>query len=92
MKIRQMLNKVMALINNNIDKICHTVVTALIVDALATFMPLYVAVGLTVAAVAAKEIFDQWRYNGWSFPDLLADIIGLAIGLALIAVRMAIHG
>ncbi len=55
----------------NIDKILHLAVSYMIASLF----------GIWIAAIAgiAKEVYDQVRYKGWSWGDLIADGLGIAI-------------
>lgn len=55
----------------NIDKILHLAVSYMIAS----------LCGIWIAAIAgiAKEVYDQVRYKGWSWGDLIADGIGISI-------------
>ena len=55
----------------NIDKILHLAVSYMIAS----------LSGIWIAAIAgiAKEVYDQVRYKGWSWGDLIADGIGISI-------------
>ena len=55
----------------NIDKILHLAVSYMIASLF----------GIWIAAIAgiAKEVYDQVRYKGWSWGDLIADGIGISI-------------
>ena len=55
----------------NIDKILHLAVSYMIASLF----------GIWIAAIAgiAKEVYDQVSYKGWSWGDLIADGLGIAI-------------
>jgi uncharacterized protein YfiM (DUF2279 family) len=55
----------------NIDKILHLAVSYM----LASLFGVWIA----VIAGIAKEVYDQVKYKGWSWGDLIADGIGIAI-------------
>ena len=55
----------------NIDKILHLAVSYMI----ASLFGIWIA----IMAGIAKEIYDQVRYKGWSWGDLIADGLGIAI-------------
>ena len=50
--------------------------------------------GLVVALLSAtvKEYIDQARYGGWSWQDLLADALGILVGIAAFLIIMHIGG
>jgi len=55
----------------NIDKILHLAVSYMIASLF----------GIWIAAIAgiAKEVYNQVRYKGWSWGDLITDGIGISI-------------
>lgn len=55
----------------NIDKILHLAVSYMI----ASLFGIWIA----IMAGIAKEIYDQVKYKGWSWGDIIADGIGIAI-------------
>ena len=55
----------------NIDKILHLAVSYMI----ASLFGIWIA----IMAGIAKEIYDQVSYKGWSWGDLIADGLGIAI-------------
>ena len=55
----------------NIDKILHLAVSYMI----ASLFGIWVA----IIAGVAKEVYDQVKYKGWSWGDLIADGIGISI-------------
>lgn len=69
----------------HIDKLLHALCNMVIVLALSD-VNIWVAFGVAVVASIGKEVVDQIRYKGWSWFDLLADEIGMAIALVWVIV------
>jgi len=38
---------------------------------------------LAVALGIGKEAYDQWKYGGWSWGDLLSDAVGIVFGFSI---------
>ena len=68
-----------------IDKILHFIVGWLIV---LSIIPIYgIVTGIIALVVAAvgKEIYDQWKYKGFDYKDLIATLLG---GLVYIIIQI----
>lgn len=63
-----------------IDKIVHCETCALIVIIGAHFLPLWAGVLIAAVAGIGKEVWDIW-HGVPSWLDLLADVVGIAIGI-----------
>lgn len=64
------------------DKLKHIVVSAIIAVALNLFLPWWVAALITLAIGVGKEVYDKVSGKGCSeWEDLLADVIGILIGV-----------
>jgi putative lipoprotein len=65
-----------------IDKYKHIVVSAIICVALNLILPWWVAGLLTLAIGVGKEVYDQLSGKGCAeWGDLLADLVGILIGI-----------
>lgn len=42
--------------------------------------------GITLALIASfgKENYDEVKYKGWSWDDLLADLLGIVLGILVL--------
>ena len=65
-----------------IDKIVHCETCALIVIIGAHFLPLWAAALIAGFAGIGKEVYDIW-HGVPSWWDLLADVVGIAIGILI---------
>lgn len=63
------------------DKLLHILVNVLIVSVLSLFIGTLAAVIIAAMVSVFKESYDQITYNGWDNEDLLADLIGILIGI-----------
>lgn len=63
------------------DKLLHILVNVLIVSILSLFIGTLSAVIIAAMVSVFKESYDQITYDGWDNKDLLADVIGILIGL-----------
>lgn len=86
--MEKIINWVITLLNklSQKDKIYHIIINFIIVLFLGViFEP---TVGLTVALIVSlgKEAYDEYKpeSTGWNWEDLLADVIGMVIGLLIV--------
>lgn len=64
------------------DKLKHVVVSAIICVVLNLFLPWWVAAILILAIGVGKEVYDKVSGKGHpEWMDLLADLIGILIGI-----------
>ncbi len=63
------------------DKLLHILVNVLIVSIFSLIIGTWGAVFIAALVSITKEYYDQIRYKGWSNQDLLADLIGILIGI-----------
>ena len=64
------------------DKLLHVVVSAALSAVLALVLPWWAAALITLAIGVAKEVYDKVSGRGCAeWGDLLADVIGIAIGV-----------
>lgn len=67
-----------------IDKILHFFISAFMVAIFATFLDIHIAAVLAFCVGISKELFDQFQPgNKFDWLDLLADLIGVLIGVLL---------
>ena len=45
-----------------------------------------IVTGISVALIASlsKELYDEIKYKGWSWDDLIADLIGIVLGIIVV--------
>lgn len=63
------------------DKLLHILVNVLIVSIFSLIIGTLGAVFIAALVSIIKEYYDQIRYKGWSNLDLLADLLGILIGI-----------
>lgn len=63
------------------DKILHISACIIIVVVFGTMFNLVTGVIAAVIASLAKEALDEYNYGGWDNEDLLADGVGIIIGI-----------
>jgi hypothetical protein len=93
LKIMKVLKKVRELVEKNSDKLNHFLVCILIMllfikfDLVVFHREVSEAMGLavffTLGVAIAKEVADFFTYRKFSGGDLIAGVIGIAIGMAL---------
>lgn len=68
------------------DKIYHITVNFIIVLILGVLFGPAIGLASSIIVSLGKEIYDEYRPNGtgWDWKDLLADLIGMIIGLFVI--------
>lgn len=68
------------------DKLLHLLVNLTIVIVFGLLSGIVIGVGLAVIASLSKEVYDEYRPNGsgWDWDDIVADIIGILLGLFII--------
>lgn len=69
----------------HIDKLLHFLVTFMLAI---VFGKITLAIGIVVAVVLSiiKEIIDQLSYGGWSWLDLLADVLGIMFAIFIVLI------
>ena len=73
------MNRIYEWLLKHVDKILHLTVSYM----LASLFGIWIAVGLGIL----KEVYDQIKYKGWSWGDLIADGIGIAIYYLGVAIK-----
>lgn len=68
------------------DKMYHIAANFIMVLFIGTLFGPAIGLGVSLIASLGKEIYDEYRTEGtgWDWADLLADIIGMTIGLLII--------
>lgn len=61
----------------HLDKIAHFSVSFVIVSLLSQVLVIWLAVLLTFFIGVGKELYDEYKYGGFSILDLGADILGI---------------
>ena len=65
------MNRLYEWLLKNVDKLLHLTVSYMLASLF--------GIAIAVLAGIAKEIYDQVKYKGWSWGDLIADGLGIAI-------------
>jgi hypothetical protein len=64
------------------DKLKHALVSAAIAALLSLFLPWWGAASITLAIGIGKEVYDKVSGKGYAeWLDLLADVVGILIGI-----------
>lgn len=77
------IEKIKDFAQKNIDKILHFLVCYAIVFTSIAFGHPYIGLIIAVLLSFCKELYDKISYNGWSWFDLLADLIGIISGILI---------
>nr|DAX08760.1 MAG TPA: putative periplasmic lipoprotein [Bacteriophage sp.] len=82
--IKNWINNIISLIKGN-DKLKHVIINFAIVLIVGVFN-LKVGVALAIVASISKELYDKFRSNGtgWDWKDIIADLIGIILGILII--------
>ena len=68
-----------------IDKILHFIMGWLIVLSIIPIYGIFAGIIALVVAAVGKEIYDQWKYKGFDYRDLIATLLG---GLVYIIIQI----
>ena len=68
-----------------IDKILHFIMGWLIVLSIIPIYGILTGIIALVVAAVGKEIYDQWKYKGFDYKDLIATLLG---GLVYIIIQI----
>lgn len=82
--IKNWINNIISFIKTN-DKVKHVLVNFAIVLIVGLFN-IKVGVALAIVASISKELYDKFRPNGtgWDWKDIVADLIGIVIGILIL--------
>ena len=82
--IKNWINNIISFIKDN-NKLKHVLISFAIVLVVGVFN-LKVGVALAMVASISKELYDKYRSNGsgWDWKDLIADLIGIVIGILIL--------
>lgn len=84
-KIKIWINNLINLVKTN-DKVKHLLCNFIIVIVFGLIFNPIIGLGLALIASLLKEIYDEYRDNGtgWDWNDIVADIIGIILGLIFV--------
>lgn len=71
------MKKIINILSRNVDKLLHFLVTYSITISLTVYGYWIGGIILSLILSIMKEIFDQYLYKGFSWGDILADLIGI---------------
>ena len=75
------MKRLMNILSKNVDKVLHFLVTYAVTMSFIAYGYWLVGIVLSVVLSIAKELLDQYLYKGFSWRDILADVIGIACAL-----------
>lgn len=91
--MKNFIEKLYEWVSKNIDKLIHYLVCSWIVLACYVFLCIVIhgyamLIGIIIAVILGvlKEICDQLDYGGFSIGDLVADGLGIATSVIIIAI------
>lgn len=82
--MRDWVNRIIARIG--IDKIAHFAFSAFLCLAIGRFLNWWIAVIITAALGIIKELIDKLEGGKIDFKDILADAIGVVVGMMLLLI------
>lgn len=77
-----MINQIKKFLKN--DKVLHLICCFAIVVIFGLVLNIVSGITLALIASFSKEAYDEVRYKGWSWDDLLADLIGIVLGILVL--------
>lgn len=77
-----MINQIKKFLKN--DKILHIICCFAIVVIFGLVLNIVSGIALALIASFGKEAYDEVKYKGWSCDDLLADLIGIVLGVLVL--------
>lgn len=66
------------------DKILHMICCFAIVVIFGLILNIVSGITLALIASFGKETHDEVKYKGWSWDDLLADLLGIVLGILVL--------
>lgn len=77
-----MMDRIKEVLKN--DKVLHFICNFIIVLILGFIFNVIVGISAAVVASLGKELYDEIKYKGWSWNDLIADLIGIILGALIL--------
>ena len=71
----------------SIDKITHFFVSYAMILTLTLFIGIVPSVVITLITGMAKELYDKHDYGLFSWPDLIADMLGILAAIVVILIK-----
>ena len=66
------------------DKVLHLICNFIIVVVLGFTFNIVTGISVALIASLSKELYDEIKYKGWSWDDLMADLIGIVLGIIVV--------
>lgn len=66
------------------DKALHLICNFIIVVVLGFTFNIVTGISIALIASLSKELYDEIKYKGWSWDDLIADLIGIVLGIIVV--------
>lgn len=66
------------------DKVLHLICNFIIVVVLGFTFNIVTGISIALIASLSKELYDEIKYKGWSWDDLIADLIGIVLGIIVV--------
>lgn len=66
------------------DKVLHLICNFIIVVVLGFTFNIVTGISVALIASLSKELYDEIKYKGWSWDDLIADLIGIVLGIIVV--------
>lgn len=77
-----MINQIRKFLKN--DKVLHMICCFAIVVIFGLILNVVSGIVLALIASFGKEAYDEVKYKGWSWGDLLADSLGIVLGILVL--------
>lgn len=66
------------------DKVLHLICNFIIVVVLGFTFNIVTGISIALIASLSKELYDEIKYKGWSWDNLIADLIGIVLGIIVV--------
>ena len=66
------------------DKVLHLICNFIIVVVLGFTFNIITGISIALITSLSKELYDEIKYKGWSWDNLIADLIGIALGIIVV--------
>lgn len=66
------------------DKVLHLICNFIIVVVLGFTFNIVTGISVALIASLSKELYDEIKYKGWSWDDLIVDLIGIVLGIIVV--------
>lgn len=66
------------------DKVLHLICNFIIVVVLGFTFNIVTGISVALIVSLSKELYDEIKYKGWSWDDLIVDLIGIVLGIIVV--------